>query len=837
MIMQHTTACGLEPFDKSFGGFQVGHGGFSTFERTNEMRKEFFETEFYIDAQRAVLYTEGHKKYKADPTCIRNAKALYHVLENVDLHIYDHELLVGGIAAPKKAAPIYCEHSLNWILHEMENAPFEKRAHDVYLIDEKTKDDLRSIADYWKGRTVEEHIDAMLSFDEKKGSELGIGMYLLNLYHYGGVGHFVIDYPRLMALGYDGIKAEVQAKLDTVDVKLPGGIEKRNEYQAMMITLNGASLFIERYAKLAEEKAAAAEGKRKEELLRIAANCRQIAHGPARDTWEALQLWLLGTNLILIETNGHSISWGRMDVWLNPFYEADMKNHTFTKDFVQELIEVGYLKANEASKLRDAMTTEANAGRGFGGESLTLGGVDSEGKDITNDLTFMMLDASVHTRMMVPWVCVRMHKETPWELKVKVAECMRAGYGHPKVYNDEAAIPAILKKNIPLEVARGYDVVGCVELDIPGQEFGWHDAAYFNILRTFELALNDGRCFNCGPHCPRHAICGAVGKKVGLSTGSLETFRNIEEVKESFDQQLKYFIDQMVAGIEIMELAHKTWKTVPYASALMPDCVECGRDLIEGGNRYNFTGPQANGIGSVVDGLSAIEQLVFDEKKVTGKELLDAVKSNWEINPKLYQLVNSSKVHHYGNDDDYADRFAPFVFDTYCRHVENRPNARGGFYTPGVYGVSANVGFGLITGPSVDGRKAFEATSDNMGPVHTAAASHDISGPTAIAKSVTKVDHTRATNGTLLNWKFTPEVVSGETGRNNLISLIDTYFGRGGMHSQFNIISAETMREAQKNPAAYQDMLVRVAGYSAYFVELSKPLQEDLISRTELSFE
>lgn len=835
--MQHTTACGVESFDKQFPKFQVGHDGFSTMERINKLRRDFFETEFRIDSQRALLYTEGHKKHKDDPSCIRNAKALYHVLEHIDLYIYDDELLVGGIAAPKKAAPIYCEHSLNWILDEMENAPFEKRSHDVYQIDDKTKDDLRSIADYWKGQTVEEHINAMMSFDEKKGSELGVGMYLLNLYHYGGIGHFVVDYPRLMALGYGGIRAEVQAKLDAVDVKLPGGVEKRNEYQAMMITLDGASLFINRYADLAEKKAKEAEGAKKEELLRIAANCRQVAEGPARDTWEALQLWLLATNLILIESNGHSISYGRMDQWLYPFYEADVNRGAFSKEFIQELIEAGYLKANEPTKLRDALTTEANACPGFGGESLTLGGVDSDGKDSTNDLTFMMLDASVHTRMMVPWVCVRMHQDTPWELKVKTVECIRAGYGHPKVYNDQAAIPAIVKKGIPLEVARGYDVVGCVELDIPGQEFGWHDAAYFNVLRAFELALNDGRCFNCGPHCPRHPICGAVGKKLGLSTGSLETFTNIDEVKESFDKQLGYFIDQMVAGIEIMELAHKLYKPVPYASALMPDCVERGMDLIAGGNRYNYTGPQANGIGSVVDGLSTIEQLVFDEKKVTGKELLDVVKSNWELDTRLYQLVNSSKVHHYGNDDDYADRFMPFVFNTYCKHIENRPNARGGFYTPGVYGVSANVGFGLITGPSVDGRKAFEATSDNMGPVHTAAASHDISGPTAIANSVTKVDHSRATNGTLLNWKFSPEVVSGETGRNNLINLIDTYFEKGGMHSQFNVISAEIMRAAQKDPKAYQDMLVRVAGYSAYFVQLSKPLQEDLISRTELSFE
>lgn len=823
--MNHTSACGIVAFDKNFGSYRPDTGsGYSPIARTNRHRDTFMDTDFRVDAQRALLYTEAHKAHAADPSPIRAAKCLYHVLANADIHIYDDELLVGTIAAPRKAAPIYPEHSFDWVVDELMNYPFEKRVHDTYQCDEKTKQDLLSIADYWKGKTVDERINNMLTDDEKKGSELGMGMYLLNLYHYGGIGHYVVDYPRLMKLGYDGIRAEVQAKLDALDPTAPGALDQRITYQAMLITLDGATLYFNRFADLAEQRAAEAEGQRKAELEHIAANCRHVAHNPARDMWEALQLWLLATHIILIDSNGHSVSYGRMDQWLYPIYEADMKKGTYTKEFIQELLEDGFIKANETCKMRDRITIEANAGRGWGGESLTVGGVDAEGNDATNDLTFMLLDASAHTRMMVPWMCARMHENTPRELKVKIAECIRAGYGHPKVFNDRAAIPAILKKGIALEEARNYDVVGCVELDIPGQEFGWHDAAYFNLLSTFEMALNNGRCFSGGP-------------QLGPETGSLETFQNIEEVKESFRQQLKYWTSQMIAGIEVMERAHRELKQVPYVSALFPHCVETGKDLICGGNRYNFTGPQASAIGSVADGLSTIEQLVFDEKRVSGKELLDAVKANWENNEKLYQLVNGSKVHHYGNDDDYADRFADFVFNTYCECIEGHTNARGGAYTPGVYGVSANVGFGLITGPSVDGRKAQEPTSDNMGPVHTLAGSHDIKGPTAIVKSVTKMNHSRATNGTLLNWKFPPECVSGETGLENLINLIDTYFERGGMHSQFNILSAEAMRAAQKTPEKYRDMLVRVAGYSAYFVDLSVFLQEDLIARTELSFE
>lgn len=836
--MAHTAAIGVEPFDRFYGtGYQSGHGGYSPYDRVNRLRSAYLDREFCIDSQRALLITQGYKANEAAPANIRAAKALAHVLEHVDIHIYDEELLVGGIAAPSKSAPIYPEFSFDWILDEMENAPFEKRAHDQYGIDEKTKADLRGIADYWKGRTVAEHIESQLSFDEQKGSEMGIGMFLLNLYHYGGVGHFVADYPKLLRVGYDGLKEEIRNQLDQLEMHLPDSIGKRNTYQAMLIALDGASCFIHRYGTLAEEMAVLAEGTRKGELLRIAANCRQIAGGPARDTWEALQLWLLATDIILINSTGHSVSYGRMDQWLYPYYKKDMEKGVYKKEFIQELLEAGFIKTGDPSKLRDKLTVEANAGRGWGGESLTVGGVDQAGNDATNDLSFMICEASAHTRLMTPWLCVRLHKETPDEFKIKVAECIRAGYGHPKVYNDEAAIPAAVAKGRTLEDARNYAVVGCVEIDCPGKEFGWHDAAYINIPKIWELALNDGRCFHCGEHCPRYAVCKAQGKKLGPSTGSLEDFKNIEEVKASFEKQMEYWCNQIVAGIEIMDHAHRLLKPTPYESALMTDCIINGKDMTEGGCRFNHTGPQANGLGTVIDGLTTVNQLVFDEKKVTGKELLDAVKSNWETNKPLYALVNSSKVHHYGNDDDYADRFAPFVFNTYCKNIEGRPNARGGTYTPGVYGVSANVAFGLISGASIEGRKIGEPTSDNMGPVHTALSSHDVSGPTAIANSVTKVDHTRATNGTLLNWKFSPECVSGESGRDNLIHLIDTYFDKKGMHSQFNIISAETMRRALEKPEDYRDMLVRVAGYSAYFVELSKPLQMDLINRTELSFE
>jgi formate C-acetyltransferase len=520
-----------------------------------------------------------------------------------------------------------------------------------------------------------------------------------------------------------------------------------------------------------------------------------------------------------------------------PFYLKDIESGTATRESIQELIEILYIKNLWWTKLRDKLTIIPNAGRGIGGDALTIGGVDREGNDATNDLTYMCLDAHAHTRLMAPWLAVRWHENTPRKLKVKTANVIFIGTGQPKIFNDQAAVPSAVRAGRTLEDARNYHVVGCVEIDCGGKEYGWHDAAYFSIAKVYELAINNGRCIGCGSHCMRWDKCAGIGKRLGPETGSLADFTSFDQVLESYDKQMKYWTDMMVSGIEIMDLVHQRLKPLPYLSTLIDDCTERGIDVTAGGAVYNFTGPQAVGVGTVADGMATVKQLVFDEKRVSGKDLLDACENNWVGYEPLYALVNSDKVHHYGNDDDYADELAKFATDTYCKHVEDRPNARGGKYTPGVYSVSANVALGLVQWASPEGRKALEPVSDCVGAVHTQACSHDIKGPSAIAKSVSKLDHVRATNGTLLNWKFTPSAVAGETGRDNFISLMDTYFDRKGMHSQFNIMSRKTMEDAIVHPQEYKDMLVRVAGYSAYFVELSKPLQYDIMGRTELSFD
>jgi len=419
-----------------------------------------------------------------------------------------------------------------------------------------------------------------------------------------------------------------------------------------------------------------------------------------------------------------------------------------------------------------------------------------------------------------------MHENTPYELKVKTVECIRAGYGHPKIFNDGPTIKALIRKGSSIEEARDYAVVGCVEPNIPGKEYGWHDAAYVNTVKMIEMAVNGGRVLS-GPD---------KDKQIGPDLGSLETFESFDQVLESVDGQFSYWLDQMCSSLNIIDEAHKVCKPVPYISAFFDDCVESGKDLSAGGAKYNGIGPQASGIATCADSLTAIKQLVFDEKRYSGAELLQAIRDNWEDHEKLFALVNSTKVHHYGNSDDYADDQFKFMFECYCKNFAGREIARGGQFNPGVYTVNANVGMGMNTSATLDGRKAGEPISDNMGPVHTSGGAHDFKGPTAIAESVSKVDHSLATNGTLLNLKFPQEAVAGIEGRDNLVSYIDEYISKQAMHVQFNVMSSATLRAAQENPDIYKDMLVRVAGYSAYFVELGKPLQEDIIQRTELSF-
>lgn len=816
----------IEPWDRVWG---VGISGLtenpSPFPRINKMLDWLKNLDSTADSQRAMIVTECDRKYAMYPQNIKWAMTLRELYQRVSINIWEDELIVGELVAPPNSAPIYPEFSIDWLVEEFRDRPMEDRKNDRYVVDKKVIEDVYSIQDYWKGKTVSEAALAAYTDEEKVGSHLGAGIALESLFMYAGVGHVTANYERLLSQGFGGMRRQIEEKLAEIDYAKPEDDLRAEFYKAELITIEGASTYIRRYGELAAEMAEKeCDAVRKAELQRVSANCLQVAEGPARDFWEAIQLWHIATNMIIAESNGHSVTYGRFDRIFTPYYKKSLESGAQTREQMQELIEHAFCKMHQLRKIRDTAAITFSSGTIMGGTALDVGGVDEQGQDITSDVSYMVLDAHAHTRIPNPWMGVRLHENSPMEFKTKVFNVIRIGTGEPKIFNDAPMIQSLMNYGKTLEEARNYVGVGCVEPSIPGKTYGWHDSGSFNLAKCTLLALNHGRTMD-------------TEEAIGPDSGGLDTFTCFEDVKKSFEAQMAYWCSKMIGMINKIDIAQQRLKPLPYLSLLIDGCIEKGMDVTRGGAIYNHSGPQGVGLGTAADSLTAIKQVVFDEKLVTGEEMLQALKNNWEGYEALYAYVNSDRVHHYGNNDEYADEIAHYVMATYCANIEHRPTPHGGEYMPGVFSVTNNVMHGSVTSATPDGRKAYEPVSDCLGPVHTQCCSHDTCGPTAVALSAAKMDHSRIGNGIILNWKFSPSAVSGQTGLENLIGLMDTYFEHDGMQSQFSIVGRDMMLAAQKEPDKYKDLLVRIAGYSAYFVELSTELQNDLIGRTELSFD
>ena len=833
----------IEPFDKEWGIAISGNTpNPSPFPRINKILDITTKsTNGFVPPEAAELITEAYKAHSGEPPILKRAYSMENILTKAPIFIFPHELLVGNLCCDKKGAPVFPEFGFNWVVDEIRDGLMgysEQRTHDYFTNTVDTAQRLEKLRDFWDGNTVADLVNSMVTDELVKGSHDGKGVFFADAYMYCGAGHLGLEYERLLRLGFGGIGAEIDRQTAALSLSDPEDIKKRTFYKAAKIVNDACQSHILRYADLAKQLAyAETDATRAGELREIAEICRHIAYYPPHTFREALQLVTFATDFVLMECNGHSVSYGRFDQYMYTFFKGDLESGANTREGMQELIENFYIKIWDLNKLRNHVLIKTFGNGGIGGPALTVGGIKKDGTDGTNELTFMALDAHAHVRIPNPWLAVRLHANTPWELKVKTANLIRMGTGEPKIFNDDVAIPSMLSSNVKISDARDYQVVGCVEPDPSGKAYGWKDCGHMNIARVLELAINDGRCYNCSEGCLRFDKCAGMGSQLGLKTGSLADFTSFEQVLIAYDRQMEYWCDRQVAYLNTVDLAHQMMYPLPLLSTLMEGCLENGTDVTMGGTTYNFTGPQGVGIGTAGDGLATIKQLVFDEKRVPGAELLAAVTANWVGYEELYAYVNSDRVHHYGNDDDYADALTKYAMDTWCKHIERRPNPRGGFFQPGAYSVTVNVAHGQNQWASPEGRVAFEPLSDCMGAVHTYAGSHDIKGPLAICRSVTKLDHARATNGTLLNWKFSPGALAGTAGRDSFIALIDEYIQRKGMHSQFTVANQETLLAAQDKPEDYRDLLVRVAGYSAYFVELNKALQDDIIGRTSLSFD
>ena len=816
-----------------------------------------------IESARGVLVTESYKATEAMPIIRRRSAAFAHILENLPIVIRDRELIVGSATVAPRGCQVFPEYSYEWLEAEFDTVA--TRAADPFYISEKTKEDLRNAYPYWKGKTCSDLANTNMSTEAYEAFTVH-GIFTPGNYFYNGIGHVNVQYDKVLKKGYRGIMAEAQAALDKLDVSDGDYVPRSNFLYAVIESCEAVIHYARRYAALARDMAKKEKcAIRKAELEKIAANCAKVPEFPATDFHEACQSFWFVQLLLQVESSGHSISPGRFDQYMYPYYKKDIDAGKITIEQAQELIDCIWVKLNDINKVRDAGSADGFAGYGMF-QNLIVGGQDIHGMDATNDLSYMCLEAAMHVPLPQPSISIRVWNGTPDSLMLKAAALTRLGTGLPAYYNDEVMIPSIMARGLTLEDARDYCIIGCVEPQKGGKTDGWHDAAFFNMCRPMELVFSNGV---------------DKGVKIGPDTGDVAKMTTFEEFYNAYKTQQSYFIKLLVNANNAIDAAHATRCPLPFQSCMVDDCIARGKSLQEGGAIYNFTGPQGFGIANNTDGLLAVKQLVFEEKKVTLAELRDALNANFGYglqgaaaervtNDVVCQLANSGiqvtedvirtvyeevttangvdpalKARYreikrlieetcpkYGNDIYEADMFARDVANTYTKEVEKYKNYRGGIFQAGLYPVSANVPLGAQTGATPDGRLAFTPIADGIGP----ASGRDVKGPTATANSVAKLEQGVASNGTLLNQKFHPSALAGMSGLTKFVALIRSYFDQKGMHMQFNVVTRETLLDAQKNPEKYKTLVVRVAGYSALFTTLSRSLQDDIINRTEQGF-
>lgn len=813
-----------------------------------------------IESDRARLLTESYKQTESDPVIIRRAKAFRHILENIPIVIRDLELIVGSTTIAPRGCQTYPEFSYDWL--EAEFDTLESRSADPFYISENTKAELRQANAYWKGKTTSELATSYM--EQSTLVAIEHNMFTPGNYFYNGVGHVTVKYGQVLEMGFSGISAQAKEKLSRLSMT-DGDYQQKSKFlEAVIISSDAAIIYAERYAALALDEAGKCQDSvRKKELLQIAKNCANVPEKGAQSFHEACQSVWFVQQLLQIESSGHSISPGRFDQYMYPYYQKDIESGRLTRVEAQELMDCIWVKLNDLNKCRDAASAEGFAGYSLF-QNLIAGGQNEEGIDVTNDLSFMSILSSMHVFLPQPSLSVRVWNKTPHEFLIKAAELTRTGIGLPAYYNDEVIIPSLVSRGMSLEDARDYNIIGCVEPQKAGKTEGWHDAAFFNMCRPLELVFGNGR---------------DRGVQVGLQTGRVEEMKSFEEFYDAYKCQMEYAIKLLVNADNAIDIAHAQRCPLPFLSSMIDDCMERGKTVQEGGAVYNFTGPQGFGIANMADSLYAVKTLVFDEHKITMKELKEALAVNYgkglgheDIVAMVIEIAGAMKevgqtvgereisliletvaeaaetsevrakgqrilelveaVPKFGNDITEVDLFARDVAYTYTKPLQKYRNPRGGIFQAGLYPVSANVPLGAQTGATPDGRLAHTPVADGVSP----SAGKDVNGPTAAANSVSRLDHYIASNGTLFNQKFHPSALSGRAGLENFVGLIRTYFDQKGSHMQFNVVSRETLLDAQKNPQQYKHLVVRVAGYSALFTTLSISLQDDIIRRTEQGF-
>ena len=788
-------------------------------ERMRLFREETLDQKPFIDAERAVLVTETYKANQNQPPVMKRALGLKNILEKMTIYIEDKTLIVGNQAMKNCNAPIFPEYTMGFVIDELDK--FEKRDGDVFYITEETKRQLREIAPFWKNNCLHDRGMALLP-EEVLDVLPSLGMEgKLN----AGDAHLAVNYERVInegLLGYENRVRDLKAKLDLTD---PNSIDKNIFYKAVLIVLDAVKNFASRYSKLAAQAALKeSDAKRKAELEEIARVCEKVPYYPADSFREAVQaVWFIHV-ILQIESNGHSLSYGRFDQYMFPLYQKDISSGKLTREEALEILTCLWIKTLTVQKIRSQSHTLSSAGSPMY-QNVTVGGQTVDKKDAVNDLSFVVLQSIAQTRLTQPNFTVRYHANIDKKFMDECIEVMKLGFGMPALNNDEIIIPSFINWGVAEEDAYNYSAIGCVETAVPGK-WGYRctGMSYINFPRVLLCAMNNG-------------VDMTSGKRFTKGYGYFKDWTSYEQLMDVWDKTVR----EMTKYSAIVENAidKASERDVPdiLCSALTDDCIGRGKTIKEGGAVYDFISGLQVGIADMADSLAAIKKLVFDEKKISPAELWDAIQDNFTSpeNQRIQDmLINDAPK--YGNDIDYVDELIVEAYDSYLDEIKKYPNTRyqrgpiGGIRYGGTSSISANVGQGMGTMATPNGRKAREPLAEGCSPAHNA----DKNGPTAVFKSVSKLRTEKITGGVLLNQKMTPQILAKDENKQKLIMLIRTFFNRlHGYHVQYNIVSRETLIDAQIHPEKHKDLIVRVAGYSAFFNALSKATQDDIIDRTE----
>lgn len=790
--------------------------------RMNHFREAVLDKKPYIDAQRALLVTEAYEKYKNQTPVMKRAYMLKNILEKMSIYIEDETLIVGNQASSNKDAPIFPEYTMKFVMDELDT--FEKRDGDVFYITEETKEALRSIAPFWENNNLRAKGEALLPEEVSVFMETGFfGMEgKLN----SGDAHLAVEYQKVLEIGLKGYEDRVLDIKNHLDLCVPENLNKYQFYNAVLIVIEAVKTFAKRFSVLAKEKAKKETGKRKEELLEISRICDKVPYQPAQTFHEAIQsVWFI--QLILqIESNGHSLSYGRFDQYMYPYLKHDLDNNIITEDEAVELLTNLWIKTLTINKARSQAHTFSSAGSPMY-QNVTIGGQTTDKKDAVNQLSFLVLKSVAQTRLPQPNLTVRYHAHINQEFFDEAIEVMKLGTGMPAFNNDEVIIPSFIEKGVKEEDAYNYSAIGCVETAVPGK-WGYRctGMSYMNFPRILLIAMNNG-------------VDMTSGKRFVKECGYFTEMKSYEELMQAWDQVVRELTRMSVIVENAIDLASE--KDVPdvLCSALTEDCIGRGKTIKEGGAVYDFISGLQVGIANMADSLAAIKKLVFDEKKITQQQLWDALVDDFQSEEsQRIQRMLIEEAPKYGNDNDEVDQLVVDAYASYIDEMKKYPNTRygrgpiGGIRYAGTSSISANVGQGFGTMATPDGRHAHTPLAEGCSPAHSC----DKSGPTAVFKSVSKLPTHEITGGVLLNQKVTPQMLSTEENKQKLEMLMKTFFNRlEGYHVQYNVVSKETLIDAQKHPEKHKDLIVRVAGYSAFFNVLSKATQDDIIGRTEQS--